>query len=83
MPRESQLAASVAFWAWNVDTGLLIMDERGFELWGVPWSDRVTFQELSSHIHSADRDRIRSAFAATRAVMGGYASGPAADHSGR
>ncbi len=65
-------AAGVALWAWNVDTDLLIMDRYGFELWGMPWSDRVTFEELSSHIHPADRDRVRSAFAATRAVLGPY-----------
>jgi two-component sensor histidine kinase len=65
-------AAGVALWAWNVDTDLFTMDARGFELWGMPWSDKVTFEELSSHIHPADRDRVRSAFAATRAVLGAY-----------
>ncbi|MEG3088930.1 sensor histidine kinase [Sphingomonas sp. PB4P5] len=65
-------AASVALWSWNVDTDLLTMDDRGFELWGIPWSDKVTFEELSAHIHPADRDRVRSAFAATRAVLGDY-----------
>lgn len=48
------------------------MDQRGFELWGVPWSDTVTFEELSSHIHPADRNRVRWAFAAMRAVLGAY-----------
>ena len=48
------------------------MDARGFELWGMPWSDKVTFEQLSSHIHPADRDRVRAAFAATRAVLGAY-----------
>lgn len=48
------------------------MDERGFELWGMPWREKVTFEELSSHIHPADRDRVRAAFAATRAVLGSY-----------
>lgn len=65
-------AAGVALWAWNVDTDLFTMDAHGFDLWGMPWSDRVTFEELSSHIHPADRDRVRSAFAATRAVLGAY-----------
>jgi two-component sensor histidine kinase len=32
----------------------------------------VTFEELSSHIHPADRDRVRAAFAATRGVAGAY-----------
>jgi two-component sensor histidine kinase len=65
-------AAGIALWSWNVDTDSLTMDARGFELWGMPWSGDVTFEELSSHIHPADRDRVRSAFAATRAVLGPY-----------
>jgi two-component sensor histidine kinase len=74
-PEQLQLAvtaAGVALWAWNVDTDLLTMDKRGFELWGVPPSDKVTFEALSEHIHPADRDRVRAAFAATRAVLGEY-----------
>ncbi len=65
-------AAGVALWAWDVDTDQFTMDERGFELWGMPWRDSVTFEELSAHIHPADRDRVRAAFAATRAVLGPY-----------
>jgi two-component sensor histidine kinase len=65
-------AAGVALWAWNVDSDEFTMDERGFELWGLPWRDAVTFEELSAHIHPADRDRVRSAFAATRAVLARY-----------
>jgi two-component sensor histidine kinase len=65
-------AAGVALWAWNVDDDRFTMDERGFELWGVPWRETVTFEELSQHIHPADRDRVRAAFAATRAVLGAY-----------
>jgi two-component sensor histidine kinase len=65
-------AAGVALWAWNVDDDSITMDERGFELWGLPWRDTVTFDELSAHIHPADRDRVRAAFAATRAVLGAY-----------
>src|SRR5687768_12185252 len=48
------------------------MDERAFELWGLPWADKVTFEELSAHIHPADRDRVRAAFTATRSVAGSY-----------
>ena len=65
-------AAGVALWAWNVDDDRFTMDERGFELWGLPWSDTVTFEELSQHIHPADRDRVRAGFTATRAVLGPY-----------
>jgi two-component sensor histidine kinase len=48
------------------------MDSRSFELWGLPWADEVRFEELSAHIHPADRDRVRAAFIATRAVAGSY-----------
>ena len=65
-------AAGVALWAWNVDDDRFTMDERGFELWGLPWRGKVTFEALSEHIHPADRDRVRAAFAATRAVLGPY-----------
>jgi two-component sensor histidine kinase len=65
-------AAGVSLWAWNVDNDHFTMDPRGFELWGVPWRETVTFEQLSEHIHPADRDRVRAGFAATRAVMGPY-----------
>lgn len=62
----------MALWAWNVDSDEFTMDERGFELWGLPWSEKVTFEELAEHIHPSDRDRVRAGFAATRAVLGPY-----------
>jgi two-component sensor histidine kinase len=65
-------AAGVALWSWNVDTNRFTMDERAFALWGVPLSEYVSFDELSSHIHPADRDRVKAAFAATRAIIGAY-----------
>lgn len=65
-------AAGVALWSWNVDTNSFFMDERAFELWGVPLSDYVSFDDLSSHVHPADRDRVKAAFAATRAIVGAY-----------
>ena len=65
-------AAGVALWSWNVDTNRFTMDERAFHLWGVPLSGSVTFDDLSSHIHPADRDRVKAAFAATRAIIGAY-----------
>lgn len=70
--RLAVTAAGVALWAWNVDTDGFTMDERGFQLWGLPLRPTVTFGELSEHIHPADRDRVRAAFTATRAVMGPY-----------
>lgn len=65
-------AAGVALWAWNVDTDALRMDERAFDLWGVPRGNLVQFAELSERIHPSDRDRVRAAFAATRAIVGPY-----------
>lgn len=62
----------MALWSWNVDTDRFEMDDRAFNLWGVPPNDAVTFEDLSVHIHPADRDRVRAAFAATRALAGAY-----------
>ena len=64
--------AGVALWAWNVDTDELRLDQRAYEMWGVPGSTNVTFEDLSSHIHPADRDRVRAAFIASRAIIGPY-----------
>jgi two-component sensor histidine kinase len=65
-------AACVALWSWNVDTNRFTMDERSFDLWGLPWTREVEFETLSAHIHPADRDRVRAAFLATRSVAGAY-----------
>jgi two-component sensor histidine kinase len=66
------VAAGVTLWSWNVDSDELTMDDRAFDLWGLPRSERVTFEDLSAHIHPADRDRVRNAFAATRGIVGPY-----------
>ena len=65
-------AASVALWAWNVDDDSFRMDLRGFELWGVTWAEHIEFEQLSAHIHPADRDRVRAAFIGTRSMSGDY-----------
>jgi two-component sensor histidine kinase len=65
-------AAGVALWSWNVDEQTFTMDKQGFDLWGLPLSKSVTFEEMSAHIHPKDRDRVRAAFAATRAIVGAY-----------
>ena len=62
-------AARVAMWSWNVDDNSFRMDPRGFELWGLEWSESVEFEELSAHIHPADRDRVREAFVAPPGQM--------------
>jgi two-component sensor histidine kinase len=70
--RRALEAAGVALWSWNVDTDQLIMDEMGYGLWDVPVTTAVCFEDLSAHIHPADRDRVRAAFAATRGITGAY-----------
>ncbi len=71
--RAATQAAGVALWYWNVDTDAITMDERAYELWDVPERERqVTFEILSKNIHPADLERVRSAFAATRALVGPY-----------
>ena len=65
-------AAGIALWLWNVDTDHFEMDERGFALWDVSPDEDLTFEDLSEKIHPADRDRVRAAFLATRAVVGPY-----------
>lgn len=65
-------AACVALWSWNVDDNSFYMDARGFDLWAIPHAEHVSFEDLSEHIHPADRDRVRAAFVATRSVAGSY-----------
>lgn len=65
-------AAGVTLFSWNVDTDALAMDDRAFDLWGIPRGIDVKFEDLSAHIHPADRDRVRAAFTATRSIIGAY-----------
>jgi two-component sensor histidine kinase len=65
-------AAGVTLWSWNVDTDALAMDDRAYDLWGIPGGEEIKFEDLSAHIHPADRDRVRAAFTATRAITGPY-----------
>ncbi|MBR0954892.1 PAS domain-containing protein [Bradyrhizobium canariense] len=71
--RAATRAAGVALWSWNVDTDAITMDEAAYDLWEVSKDERIiTFEILSKNIHPADLERVRSAFAATRAVVGSY-----------
>ena len=70
--RHALTAAGVALWSWNVDSDHLTIDERGFALWGIEPRPTIAFDELSTKIHPADRDRVHAAFAATRAMVGSY-----------
>ncbi len=62
----------MAFWTWNVDGDTFVMDEMGYQLWDVSRNGALTFEHLSGKIHPADRDRVRAAFVATRAIVGPY-----------
>lgn len=70
--RRAIHAAGVALWSWSVDDDRFAMDEQAFKLWGLPQSREVWFEDLSAHIHPADRDRVREAFTATRGTEGAY-----------
>ena len=70
--RRAIHSAGVALWSWNVSDDLFAMDEQAFKLWGVPYTREVKFEDLSAHIHPADRDRVRDAFTATRGILGAY-----------
>lgn len=65
-------AAGVALWSWQVDTDRLLMDRYGYALWDVTRDVPLSFEHLSKKIHPADRDRVRAAFSATRAIIGPY-----------
>ena len=65
-------AAGITLWSWNVDTDALAMDDMAYDLWGIQRGIDVNFEDLSAHIHPADRDRVRAAFNATRAIVGPY-----------
>lgn len=71
--RAAVQAAGVALWSWNVETDAVRLDQRAYELWGVDKNQQeVTFEVLSQNIHPADIERVRSAFATTRAIVGSY-----------
>jgi two-component sensor histidine kinase len=71
--RAATRAAGIALWSWNVDTDAITMDEHAYDLWEVSKDKQeITFEILSKNIHPADLERVRSAFAATRAVIGAY-----------
>ncbi|MBP2459721.1 MULTISPECIES: sensor histidine kinase [unclassified Rhizobium] len=70
--RRAIKAAGVALWTWNVDTDAFTMDQRGYALWDLEVDGVLSFEDLSAKVHPADRDRVRAAFSATRAVVGPY-----------
>ena len=65
-------AAGVGLWWWNVETDEIALDERSLELWDLDGHNVATFSGLSAKIHPRDLDRVRAAFASTRAIEGAY-----------
>lgn len=65
-------AGGIALWSWNVDTDQITMDDRGFDIWGLPQRSGITFEELSACVLPADLDKVREAFDATRDLSGAY-----------
>jgi hypothetical protein len=39
------------------------MDDRAYDLWGMPRIEHVKFEDLFAHIHPADRNRAQRAAA--------------------
>lgn len=70
--RNAVQAAGVALWTWIVADDTLVMDASAYEMWDVAPNGELTFEILSTKIHPADRDRVRTAFAATRAIDGPF-----------
>lgn len=70
--RRAVKSAGVALWTWNVDDDTFVMDAKAYELWDIPVEEDLTFEHLSAKVHPADRDRVRAAFVATRAIDGPF-----------
>jgi len=66
---EKQLRAATC--AAGVAMDAITMDERAYDQWEVSKNEKnITFEIFSKNIHPADLERVRSAFAATRAIVG-------------
>ena len=70
--RLANEAAGVALWSWAVEPDEITIDDHAFDLWGIARTDAVSFSDLSSRIHPADRDRVSAAFLAARGRPGAY-----------
>lgn len=70
--RKAIKSAGVALWTWIVDDDTFIMDAKAYELWDIPVEENLDFEHLSAKVHPADRDRVRAAFVATRAIDGPF-----------
>lgn len=70
--RRAIKSAGVALWTWMLDDDTFVMDTKAYELWDIPAETDLSFEHLSAKVHPADRDRVRAAFVATRAIDGPF-----------
>ncbi len=70
--RRAIKSAGVALWTWIIDDDTFVMDAKAYELWDIAVETDLTFEHLSAKVHPADRDRVRAAFVATRAIDGPF-----------
>lgn len=70
--RKAIKSAGVALWTWIVEDDTFLMDARAYELWDIVVEDKLDFEHLSAKVHPADRDRVRAAFVAARAIDGPF-----------
>ncbi len=70
--RNAVKSAGVALWAWTVDDDSFVMDSKAYDLWDVSTEEKLSFEHLSAKVHPADRDRVRAAFVAARAIDGPF-----------
>ena len=81
--RAANYAAGVALWSRNVDTDAITLEERAYDAWQVSKHEKeITFEILSKNSHPADLQRLRSAFGATRSVIGFYEASAGAQPGG-
>lgn len=70
--RKDIKSAGVALWTWIIEDDTFVMDAKAYELWNITVEEKLDFEHLSAKIHPADRDRVRAAFVAARAIDGPF-----------
>jgi len=59
-------ATGLGFWEWDLGAGVVRWSVRNRELFGIKPEDEVTAARYLELVHEADRDAVRTAFAAAR-----------------
>lgn len=70
--RKAIKSAGVALWTWIVEDDTFFMDAKAYELWDIAVEKKLDFEHLSAKVHPEDRDRVRAAFIAARAIDGPF-----------